>query len=58
MGRDSSVRTVVDRALAAIGHFSPPDYEAGYISTALGMVEAGLGDHDSALIGAANEPEP
>ena len=43
MGRDSSVRTVVDRALAGIGHFSPPDYEAGYISTALGMVEAGLG---------------
>ena len=43
MGRDSSVRTVVDRALADIGHFSPPDYEAGYIFTALGMVEAGLG---------------
>jgi DNA-binding transcriptional LysR family regulator len=34
MGRDSSVRTVVDRALAGIGHFSPPDYEAGYISRA------------------------
>ena len=43
MGRDSSVRTVVDRALAAIGHFSAPAYEASYISTALGMVEAGLG---------------
>jgi len=43
MGRDSSVRTVVDRALAAIGHFAAPAYEASYISTALGMVEAGLG---------------
>ena len=43
MGRDSSVRAVVDRALAAIGHFAPPAYEASYISTALGMVEAGLG---------------
>jgi DNA-binding transcriptional LysR family regulator len=43
MGRDSSVRAVVDRALAAIGHFDPPAYEASYISTALGMVEAGLG---------------
>jgi DNA-binding transcriptional LysR family regulator len=43
MGRDSRVRAVVDRALAAIGHFTPPAYEASYISTALGMVEAGLG---------------
>jgi DNA-binding transcriptional LysR family regulator len=43
MGRDSSVRAVVDRALAAIGHFAPPAYEASYISTALGMVDAGLG---------------
>jgi DNA-binding transcriptional LysR family regulator len=61
MGRDSSVRAVVDRALAAIGHFAPPAYEASYISTALGMVEAGLGitilpasvlrmDHNRALI--------
>ncbi|HEY2013356.1 MAG TPA: LysR family transcriptional regulator [Bryobacteraceae bacterium] len=43
MGRDSSVRAVVDRAFASIGHFAPPSYEASYISTALGMVEAGLG---------------
>ena len=43
MGRDSSVRAVVDRALAGIGHLDPPAYEASYISTALGMVEAGLG---------------
>ena len=43
MSRDSSVRAVVDRAFAAIGHFGPPSYEASYISTALGMVEAGLG---------------
>jgi DNA-binding transcriptional LysR family regulator len=33
----------VDRAFASIGHFAPPSYEASYISTALGMVEAGLG---------------
>ena len=37
------MRAVVDRALAAIGHLDPPAYEASYISTALGMVEAGLG---------------
>ncbi len=43
MSRESSVRAVVDRALAAIGHFTPPAYEASYISTALGMVRAGLG---------------
>lgn len=43
MGRDSSVRAVVDRALASIGYFDAPAYEAEYISTALGMVEAGLG---------------
>ena len=30
-------------ALAAIGHLDPPAYKASYISTALGMVEAGLG---------------
>ena len=35
MGRDSSVRAVVDRALAAIGHLDPPAYEASYISTEL-----------------------
>jgi LysR family carnitine catabolism transcriptional activator len=43
MERDSTVRTVVDRGLAAIGHYAPPAYEAEYISTALGMVKAGLG---------------
>ena len=43
MSRDSSVRAVVDRAFAAIGYFDPPLYESSYISTALGMVEAGLG---------------
>ena len=43
MVRDSSVRAVVDRALASIGYFDAPAYEAAYISTALGMVEAGLG---------------
>lgn len=43
MGRGSSVRAVVDRALASIGYFDAPAYEAEYISTALGMVEAGLG---------------
>ena len=43
MGRDSSVRAVVDRALASIGYFAAPAYEASSISTALGMVKAGLG---------------
>jgi DNA-binding transcriptional LysR family regulator len=43
MTRESSVRTVVDRGFAAVGHFAAPTYEAAYISTALGMVKAGLG---------------
>jgi DNA-binding transcriptional LysR family regulator len=43
MSRDSTVRTVVDAALASIGHFAAPAYEATYMSTALGMVKAGLG---------------
>jgi DNA-binding transcriptional LysR family regulator len=43
MSRDSTVRAVVDSGLAAIGHFATPAYEAAYMSTALGMVRAGLG---------------
>jgi len=43
MDREASVRAVVDRGLASIGHFAAPAYEAAYISTALGMVKAGLG---------------
>ena len=43
MDRESTVRTVVDRALASIGHYAPPAFEASYMSTALGMVKAGLG---------------
>jgi len=43
MNRDSTVRTVVDGGLASIGHFAAPAYEAAYMSTALGMVKAGLG---------------
>jgi DNA-binding transcriptional LysR family regulator len=43
MNRDSSVRNVVEHGLAAIGHISPPAFEAAYMSTALGMVKAGLG---------------
>jgi DNA-binding transcriptional LysR family regulator len=43
MSRDSTVRTLVDTGLAAIGHFTTPAYEVGFMSTALGMVRAGLG---------------
>jgi LysR family transcriptional regulator, carnitine catabolism transcriptional activator len=43
MDRDSSVRSVLDPALARIEKFSAPEYEATYISTALAMVRAGLG---------------
>jgi LysR family carnitine catabolism transcriptional activator len=43
MSRDSTVRAVVDRAMESIGNFGTPAYEAAYMSTALGMVRAGLG---------------
>ena len=40
---ESSVRVLVDRALAAQGIRVLPAYEATYMSTAVGMVRAGLG---------------
>jgi DNA-binding transcriptional LysR family regulator len=40
---DSSVRKLVDGAFASIGHLVTPAYEATYMSTASGMVKAGLG---------------
>jgi DNA-binding transcriptional LysR family regulator len=43
MERDSSVRMLVDRAFESIGHFPTPAYEATYMSSAVGMVRAGLG---------------
>ena len=43
MDRDSSVRRIVDGACASIGRLAEPAYEAAYMSTAIGLVRAGLG---------------
>ena len=43
MDPQTSVRMLVDRAFESIGHFPSPAYEATYMSTAIGMVRAGLG---------------
>lgn len=43
MHRQSSVRTLIDRAFQAIGEFPHPAYETTYMSSAVGMVKAGLG---------------
>jgi DNA-binding transcriptional LysR family regulator len=43
MDPDSSVRRLVDRAFESIGEFATPAFEATYMSTAAGMVKAGLG---------------
>jgi len=43
MDQQSSVRTLIDRAFEAIGHYPVPAYEVTYMSTAVGMVKAGLG---------------
>jgi DNA-binding transcriptional LysR family regulator len=43
MDRGSSVRMLVDRAFASIGYYPTPAYEATYMSSAIGMVRAGLG---------------
>lgn len=43
MDPQSSVRTLVDRAFHSLGVFAAPAYEATYMSTAVGMVKAGLG---------------
>jgi DNA-binding transcriptional LysR family regulator len=43
MTADSSVRKLVDGAFASIGQLIMPAYEATYMSTAAGMVKAGLG---------------
>lgn len=40
---ESSVRKLVDRAFESIGELVPPVLEATYMSTAAGMVRAGLG---------------
>ena len=42
-GRDSTVRHIVDHAFAALGHAVIPVQEVTYMTTALGMVKAGLG---------------
>jgi DNA-binding transcriptional LysR family regulator len=43
MDPQSSVRSLVDRAFESVGQFPAPAYEATYLSTAVGMVKAGLG---------------
>ncbi len=43
MDRDSSVRRSVDAACASIGRLAQPAYEVAYMSTAIGLVRAGLG---------------
>jgi LysR family transcriptional regulator, carnitine catabolism transcriptional activator len=43
MDRDSSVRRSVDAACASIGRLPEPAYEAAFMSTAIGLVRAGLG---------------
>jgi DNA-binding transcriptional LysR family regulator len=43
MDQQSSVRTLINHAFESIGHFPVPAYEVTYMSTAVGMVKAGLG---------------
>jgi DNA-binding transcriptional LysR family regulator len=43
MDRQSSVRLLVDSAFARIGSYPTPAYEPTYMSSAVGMVKAGLG---------------
>jgi LysR family carnitine catabolism transcriptional activator len=43
MNRDSSVRVIVDRAAAALGHVIVPAFETAFMSTATSLVRAGLG---------------
>jgi DNA-binding transcriptional LysR family regulator len=43
MDPDSSVRKLVDQAFESIGELVRPAFEATYMSTAAGMVKAGLG---------------
>ena len=43
MDRDSSVRHMVDAAYAASGRMAAPVFEATFMSTAVGLVRAGLG---------------
>jgi LysR family transcriptional regulator, carnitine catabolism transcriptional activator len=43
MDKESSVRRLVDQAFESVGKFITPAFEATYMSTAAGMVKAGLG---------------
>ena len=43
MDTSSSVRRLTDRAFADLGHLVTPAYEPTYMSTAVGLVRAGLG---------------
>jgi DNA-binding transcriptional LysR family regulator len=43
LDRHSSLRPIADRALATLPTSSRPAYEVSFVTTAIGMVEAGLG---------------
>ncbi len=43
LDRHSSLRRLVDRTLETAGCLAPPAYEVSFVSTAVGLVEAGLG---------------
>lgn len=43
LNTDSNARSLIDAAIAAAGYFVMPAGEAAYMSTALAMVQAGLG---------------
>ncbi|HUK62043.1 MAG TPA: LysR substrate-binding domain-containing protein, partial [Dongiaceae bacterium] len=43
MDREYSVRWLIERAFQSIGHSVAPAFEASYVSTAVGLVKAGLG---------------
>jgi len=43
MDGESSVRRIVDAAYADLGRLAMPDFEVAYMSTAIGLVRAGLG---------------
>jgi DNA-binding transcriptional LysR family regulator len=43
LSRDSAFRAAVDHALAQAGLAPQPAFEVGYLGTAIGLVEAGLG---------------
>lgn len=43
LAHDNSVRQLIDRQIVAAGHEVRPAYEVSFLSTAIGLVDAGLG---------------